>query len=90
MRRIGSKRFDLLLSHARVNKKFYLPHAAKTKAVEGKKRPEDDVSRLVGTLSLPHVVCRHMLGHSPPPLANYAAGKLALFGFNLHVDAAEL
>ena len=25
-----------------------------------------------------------------PPLANYAAGKLALFGFNLHVDAAEL
>ena len=68
--------------------KFYLPHAAKTKAVDRKKRPEDDGFRLVGTLSLPHVVCRHMLRH--PPLANYAAGKLAFFGLNLHVDAAEL
>ena len=59
--------------------KFYLPHAAKTKAIDWKKRSEDDGFRLVGTLSLPHVVRRHMLSHSPP-LANYAAGKLALFG----------
>ena len=55
----------------------------------GKKRPEDNAFRLVGTLSLPHVVCRHILRHSPP-LVNYAAGKLALFGLNLQVDAAEL
>ena len=80
MKRIGSKRFVVLPSHARASMEFYLPHAAKTKAVDRKKRPEDDGFRLVGTLSLPHVVCRHMLRHSPPPLANYAAGKLALFG----------